>query len=121
MSVTHSNFTPDNLIAGDFPIVIDSAILEKGEVLLRGSLLGKKSKTGNTLVLSDMDGRNRYEQLYGILAEDCDASEEDSGCVVYLCGEFNQRAVIFGEGLTPDKTKEQLRAMSIYLRDSVKA
>ena len=121
MPVTEQSFTPDNLIAGDFPIITESAILQQGQILSRGALLGKKSKTGNTLVLSDIDGRGRYEELYGILAADCDASEKDMGCIVYLSGEFNQDAVIFGQGITPEKIKDELRKFGIYLREPVKA
>lgn len=42
-SLTNAVFTPDNLIAGSFPLVTDTVTLLSGENRTRGALLGKQS------------------------------------------------------------------------------
>ena len=56
-----------------------------------------------------------------ILAEDSDATSGDQTTVAYVSGEFNSNAITFGTGHTAANTKDDLRALGIYLCDSVAA
>lgn len=61
--------------------------------------------------LAATDGSQR---VYGILAEDVDATSADAECVVYLTGQFNEDALTFGTGLTKANTKAEARKLGIH-------
>lgn len=84
-----------DFIVGDFFTLVVSA----------GS--GKLKKA----TLAATDGSNK---VYGVLAEDVDATAADAEAVVYLTGEFNEDALTFGTGLTKANTKEEARAKNIH-------
>lgn len=54
-----------------------------------------------------------------ILAEDCNATDEDTSAVVYSTGEFNINKVIVGAGATAAGCKRALEARNIYLLGAV--
>jgi len=54
--------------------------------------------------------------LYGILAEAVDASGGDKPCSVYLTGEFNEDALVFGGSDTHDTHRTAARALQIFFR-----
>jgi hypothetical protein len=70
-----------------------------------GSLKLKKA------ALAATDGSQR---VYGVIAEEVDATSADAEAVVYLTGEFNEDALTFGTGLTKTNTKEEARAKGIH-------
>jgi hypothetical protein len=92
-------FTPDGLIAGDYPIQTEAGTLITGQNLARGTVVGKITASGKftTALSASSDGS---QAVYGILADSVDATSADKACVVYISGEFNTNAMTFGTGIT---------------------
>lgn len=107
-------FTPDELIAGSFPIhSIQGVILSGSGVLKRGTVLEVSGTAGKyRAVTTDANA------LY-ILAEDVDATSADKTTVFYVTGTFNKNKLFYGSGGTFAGCKPVLEARSIFLVDSV--
>ena len=114
-----SPFNYDRLVAGDYPLVTRSVVLLAGENRLRGTLLGKISVGGKyrLSLTASVDGS---EVPDAILAKDTDASAADLTTVVYLSGEFNEEAVVYGTAHTKASVADGLRDKNIYLKAPVK-
>lgn len=110
-----SDFIPDNLIAGDFPLKTEGVTIESGQTLTRGALLGKVT-SGGQYKLSASAAGDGSESPVAILAEDCDASAGASVAVVYITGEFSETDVTYGEGHTADSVRNGLHLRSIILK-----
>lgn len=115
LGLNSETYSPDNLIAGDYPIITEGITLITGQNLSRGALLGKITASGKyTLSLSaSSDGS---ETPVAILATDTDASSEDLETNAYLAGEFNEEQITYGTGHTAASTKAGLRDLNIYLK-----
>lgn len=113
-------FTPENLIAGGFPRVMESVTLLSGESRKRGTLLGKVTAS-EKLKLCNSANTDGSQTPYGILAEDCDASSADKVTSCFLSGEFNSNAMTFGGTDTAATHKAALRDLNIYLKTNVSA
>lgn len=111
-------WSQDNLFAGDYPVNTDSITLASGQNLVRGSVLGRVTSSGKW-VLSTSGASDGSQNPAAILAEDTNATSADTITTVYLSGDFNERALTFGASHTAASTKQALRALSIYLKDSV--
>lgn len=105
--------TPDNLFAGDFPVVSGKGILKSGENRQRGTVLGRITATGK-LVMSLAASEDDSENIFAILAHDCDASGGDKECVFYKSGHFNASKLTFGTGHTAASLRDAARALSIH-------
>lgn len=112
-------FTPDSLIASDdFPILKDGIGLKAGQGFLkRGSLIIKSEKTGYIAGTTDIEGK-----IFGILTDDTDTGSDDAAdnipAVCYQTGAFNRAAVIVaGEGATVDSYEDDMKAVSLFLRN----
>jgi hypothetical protein len=108
-------FTPDKLLAGDYPAVTDVVTILTGQVLTRGALLGKITATGKH-ILCDSAAVDGSAAPVAILAEDADATAADVQATVYLSGAFNQSAVIFTVPDTAATHRVALRNLNIYLK-----
>ncbi|SMF48021.1 Bacteriophage lambda head decoration protein D [Azospirillum oryzae] len=118
--VTSDVFTPDQLIAGRFPLVTDTVTLVSGQNLARGAVLGKITASGKyTLSLSASSDGSQVPSA--ILADAVDASGGDKLAGVYLAGEFNTNALTIGTGHTAASIKDTLRDAGIYLKTAVSA
>ena len=117
---SEGTFTPDNLIAGDFPIRTKKVILVSGQNLARGALLGTITTGGKrTLCLTGVsDGSQTPRE---ILAEDVDASAGDKEATVYISGDFNQDRIIYGASHSAATVSDFLRDLNIYLHKAVLA
>jgi hypothetical protein len=113
-------FTADNLFAGDFDVVTDTATLITGQNLARGAVLGKITASGK-LNLSLSAAADGSQTPFAILAAATDASGGDKTCPIYLSGEFNQTALTIGTAHTAATIKDGLRAKGIFLKTSVAA
>jgi len=113
-------YTPDKLLAGDYPVVTDIVTIASGQNLTRGALLGKITATGK-YALCDSAASDGSQAPLAILAEDADASAADAQATVYLSGAFNENAVTFGGTDTADTHRAALRDLNIYLKKSVPA
>lgn len=58
-------------------------------------------------------------QIYAILAEDCNATEAAKPCSVYYTGEFNQASVTFGGSDTYATHKEAAKKIGIFFKPAV--
>ncbi|MCF6179866.1 MAG: head decoration protein [Geopsychrobacter sp.] len=114
--------TPDNLIAGDFPIMDGDGTILSGLTLARGTVLAKDSANADKLVKVDTASATASVKLpHAILAEDVDATAGDQLAPVYLAGEFNEGALTFGGTDTADTHRDALRDLSIFLKKAVSA
>jgi hypothetical protein len=110
----------DNLHGGDFPIRSVQATLITGQDLTRGAVLGKIT-SGGKLNLSLSAAGDGSEDVYGILAEDMDATAEDKTVTVYVAGDFNEDALTIGTGHTADSIRDAFRDLGIHIRSAVPA
>ena len=109
-------YTPDNLLAGAYPVVTDDVTVVSGQNLPRGAVLGKITASGK-YTLCDSAASDGSQAPVCILAEDCDASAGDKASVpVYLSGEFAETSVSFGGTDTADIHRAALRDLNIYLK-----
>jgi len=69
--------------------------------------------------LADTDNIDGTEAIYGILAEDTDASLAATECPVYLGGEFSEDALTFASGDTADDFRDAAREIGILFRTNV--
>jgi hypothetical protein len=119
-STTVTTMEKQNLLAGDFPLVTRKAVLLSGQNLKRGAVLGKIT-VGGKLVLSDdtIAVANGSETPYAVLAQDTDATLGDKETIVYLTGQFNSNALIFGGDYTAENSEALLRALSIFVSGTI--
>lgn len=108
-------FTPDNLLAGDFPIVTGTVTIASGQVLPRGAVLGTVTATGKHL-LCDTAAVDGSQDPTHILAEDVDASLADVEGISYLTGEFNEEQISLGGATVAADVRSALRALAIFLQ-----
>lgn len=120
-SISTDTYTPDALVAGDnIRPVTDTRTLASGQNLKRGAVLGLITASGK-LTLSASGASDGSQTPYAILADDCDASSGDKSCAVYLAGEFNANALIFGTGHSASTVREALRDAGIFLKTAISA
>lgn len=111
---TIAQYTPSNLVAGDFPLVTDSITIALGQNLKEGAVLGQ-IKANGYYVLSVSTATDGSEVPAAILAEGVDTTMGEIRSVCYLSGQFNAKALSFGAGHTPETTRKNLRLLNIYL------
>lgn len=109
------SYTPDNLIAGEYPRVARVVTIASGANLAQGALLGKITASGK-FKLSASAATDGSEVPDAILAEVANATAADVQAVVYFSGEFNESALSLGAGHTLASVKAGLRDRNIYLR-----
>ncbi|MCT6875583.1 head decoration protein [Frischella perrara] len=107
-------FKPNNLIAGYKHQTTEQVKLAAGMVYLIGSVLAK-NETGECVLVDSTTDANI---VYGVLAHDVDATMGSAGGVVYLSGEFNKRALIFGGNDTVEQHIEGARKQGLYFLDT---
>ena len=108
----------DNLLSGDFPIVTESVTIISGQDLKRGAILGKITASGKYILSASAAG-DGSEVPSLVLSKDTDASAGDTIAPTYASGEFNQNQVILGVGHTIASIKAGLKALSIFLQDTI--
>lgn len=118
--VTHSVFSPDQLISGPLQVVTDTGIIAKAGILKRGTILGMVTTSGE-YVISKKDAEDGSEKPSAILVDDVDTTTDAVSGGLYLMGEFNQNRIIFDATWTAAGLKSAMRQFSIFLRDTVQA
>lgn len=108
-------YSPDNLLAGDYPQVTESVTIASGQNLVRGSVLGKVTASGK-YILCDTAAADGSENPSMILLQDVDASTADADGLAAKSGEFNENAVTLGGATTAADVKDALRDLNIYLK-----
>lgn len=115
-------YTPDNLIAGGFPIATGDGTILAGQILTRGTVVAKDSGNANKLVIVDSaSGTPSIQAPHAVLGEDVDATAGDVLAPLYISGEFNEDALAFGGADDVDTHRDALRDLSIYLKKPVSA
>jgi len=90
-------YTPDNLVAGEFPAVQRIETITGGAAYPRGAVLGRITASG-LYVLSDASATDGSQKPAAILAEPIDTTSGETQAVVYHSGEFNSNALTYGAG-----------------------
>ena len=120
MSTLGTQSGRDNLIAGDFPIVTEPGTVLIGQTLVRGTLMGQI--TASKKWIKSLSGAgDGSETPRAITALAVDASAADVETTLYASGEFNQNQIIYGTAHTAASVKVALKALSIFLKDSIQA
>lgn len=113
----------DELFAGlnrdeikTFPVTVAS-----GQNLKRGALVkmvnGKVSAVGSSSVAESGSGSAvAFDEVFGIMTDDVNASAGDADGVVYVTGDFNKDAIVLAEGLSVSNFIKQARDVGIFLR-----
>ena len=114
------SYTPDNLFSGEYPRVARLVTIAEGVDLAKGSVLGRITESGK-FKLSAAADKDGSEKPDAILAEAALAESQEVQAVVYFSGEFNEHALILGEGHTLGTLRLTLRAKNIFLRKNQKA
>jgi hypothetical protein len=115
-------YTPDNLLAGDYPVVTDIVTILTGQVLARGAILGKITLSGKYILCdSAVNPADGSQVPVCILAEAIDATAADKQAQVYLSGAFNETKLTYGGADTADTHRAALRDLNIYIKKVVAA
>ena len=117
--ISAETYVPDQLIAGNLKIVTDSVTITGG-AFKRGTVMGVITASGKytQALAAATDGS---QTPVAVLADDSDASAGDVTGGVYLMAEVNGNALILGAGITPGAAKTALRAVDIFVKNSVSA
>jgi hypothetical protein len=113
------DYTPDNLLAGEYPRIERLVTIAAGADLAKGAVLGRITASGK-FKLSASASSDGSQTPDAILAEKASAAGADVQAVVYFSGEFNENALTLGAGHTLDAVRLILKAKSIYLRANQK-
>ena len=112
-------YTPDNLIAGDFPLVSDEVTIVSGQNVARGAVLGKITASGK-YTAADVLAVDGSSVPACVLAQATDASGGDvTKAPVYLTGEFNSALLTFGATTTAADLKDAMRDKSLFQKAPV--
>ena len=111
---TQGVFTPENLIAGEFPRIMRIATITGGQALPQGAVLGQITATG-AYVLSTATATDGSEVPVAILAQPIDTTLDVEGHL-FLTGEFNAHALTLGSGHTLASVTESFRTRSLFIR-----
>lgn len=116
--VIDATFTPDQLIAGNFKLVTDTISVAQGQQLVRGAVIGRRTKTGEW-VLSVSTATDGSEIPAAVLADNVDASQSTTSVLVYLSGEFNSHYMGIDSSWDLEAIKHALRASNIHVKTSL--
>jgi hypothetical protein len=113
----------DNLMAGGVsPVVAKGVMLKAGGVRVRGTVLGRVGEEDGIDIVDVVNSTKTdgSEKPYGILADVAvDATTEDQRASVYLTGEFNRDALIFGGTDTVATHEPAMREVGIFVKTTV--
>ena len=103
---TSGIFNPDNLYSDiGFPEVRDTRAIPAGKAVKRGDILGV-----------NLEPIKANGTVFGIALENIDAANPIRVCTIALTGAFNANALHTGDATTPDDWKDDLRKLSIFVR-----
>jgi len=103
--MTLTTSTPENLIAGDYPLVTEPETIAANQVLKRGALLGRNTVT-KKLHLCVAAAEDGTENPVAVLVAAMDTTGADADGPVYKTGIFHFSGLEVGAGWD----KETLRA-----------
>jgi hypothetical protein len=113
-------YSPDRLIAGSADLITETAVIAAGANLERGTLLGVITASGK-FVQSVAGAGDGSQTPIAILVDYAPAASADATAGIYVAGEFNENAIIYGTGHSAASVKAGLRARGIYLKTPIPA
>ncbi len=105
-------YEPNALLAKTDGLWNKPAVIQSGQILLAGSVLGQITAT-KKLVLSDSSAVDGSEVPFAILPSDIDTTSSDLTAPVFLSGFFLESSLIFGAGHTIASTFSLFRTLGI--------
>lgn len=119
-SISSEAYAPDRLIAGDLKLVTRDVTILTGQVISRGTVLGKITSSGK-YIKSLSAASDGSETPVAILADDVDATSADVNAPIYETGEFNEDQITLGTAHTVASVRDGLRALGIHLKSPLSA
>lgn len=114
-------YTPDNLLAGDFPIRTETVIIKAGQIVPRGAVLGEIT-VEEKYVLSLVASNDGSEEPDVVLVEDCDATSGDKEAAVYISGDFSANHLQYGVGHDAATVRKAFRhKRPLFVTDTIAA
>lgn len=112
---TRVTYTPDQLSAGDFPIVKAGGVIAAGQVLAAGAVLGQVTASGEYLLSASAAGDGSQTPTV-VLDEAIDTTAGAAPGVLRLTGEVLGSELTLGAGHTLASVKAALRPLSLFVR-----
>jgi len=106
------DYTPGDLLVGDYPVAVRTVTIGAGQVLKRGAVLGDADGTYKLSASAAADGS---EVPSAVLAVDVDTTAGPVQKRVYASAGFNGSKLIFGTGHTVDTVETAFREASAPL------
>jgi hypothetical protein len=115
-----SSWNPEFIHQGNFPVRRGTVLIERGQVLKAGSVLGKKAESQKcvlsaTKAANDAAITDGSEKPYCILQVDVDATAKDKVAPIYKTGAFLGLDLTLGKGHTLESIEDDLWLRSIFL------
>ena len=108
-------YTPRQITAGDFPIVVEAGVIAAGQKLLAGAVLGQVTAS-KEYVLCKVAAEDGSKTPVAILDQDVDTTDGAKGAPIRLTGQVLGKQLTLGEGLTLADAKAALRPLCIFIR-----
>lgn len=114
---------PVHLLVGTFPVRRGTEVIEAGQKLKAGSVLGRMTANGKCVLCAKTaaDGAapiaDGSEKPVRILSMDVDTTDGERTATVYVTGAFLKTGLILGKGHSIESVKDDLELRSIYLED----
>ncbi|MBC8718192.1 head decoration protein [Ochrobactrum sp. Marseille-Q0166] len=105
-------YTPGDLLVGDYPVAVRTVTIGAGQVLKRGAVLGDAD---GTFILSLSAATDGSEVPSAVLAIDVDTTAGPVQSRIYASGGFDGSKLILGEGHTVDSVEKAFREASASL------
>ncbi len=110
-----TTYTPDQLSAGAFPVVLDAVTIAADQVLPRGAVLGQIA-IGGEYALSLSAATDGSEDPVVILDAAIDTTGAAAPGIVRLTGQVLGSELTIGTGHTLASVKAALRPLSLFVR-----
>lgn len=107
-------YIPEQLSAGDFPVVTDAVTIGLNQTLKVGSVLGIDADGDYVLSLSDAEDTSKNPAA--ICGEAITTTDAKGVGIVRLTGEVLGSQLDIGTGHTLESVKAALRPLSIFVR-----
>jgi len=114
------SYKPEFIHQGNWPVRRGMAVVEKGQVLKAGAILGKKTDAKKCVLCAaktadDKAIEDGSQKPYAILQVDVDATAKDTIAPIYLAGAFLNLDLTVGNGHTIEAIEDELRMLSTFI------
>lgn len=106
------NYTPGDLLVGDYPVAVRTVTIGAGQVLKRGAVLGDAA---GTFILSATAAADGSQVPCAVLAVDVDTTAGPAQKRIYASAGFDSAKLILGAGHTVDTVEAAFRKESAPL------